>query len=204
MQSLNGFFVRRKRKPKPLNEVLDKLSANEVSIIKRNNLVIYAPSLAAMQLVSLLKGNLESILRNNAPELKGQKLSSTQQLSLLVYYSYCYYTALLTYARIKRGCFQSMTNSRSVSLMNKAMTLYDKLEDSLKHIDWEASTSSQLEASEAIADIVIEKKVSVFQASKLYMRLWTTIKTFSDVFKQFFLVEEEDFDYQRILNESGK
>ena len=174
MQSLNGFFVRRKRKPKPLNEVLDKLSANEVSIIKRNNLVIYAPSLAAMQLVSLLKGNLESILRNNAPELKGQKLSSTQQLSLLVYYSYCYYTALLTYARIKRGCFQSirselmieillgvtylfrsMTNSRSVSLMNKAMTLYDKLEDSLKHIDWEASTSSQLEASEAIADIVI-------------------------------------------------
>lgn len=89
MEPLKRYFTRNNKRPQPLNEVLDKLSVDDVNIIKRNNLVIYAPSLAAMTILGVLQSNIESILRNNAPELEKQKLSSTEKLSLIVYYSYC-------------------------------------------------------------------------------------------------------------------
>lgn len=101
--------------------------------------------------------------------------------------------------------FRSMTKSRSVSLMNNAMALYDKLEDSLKHIDWEASASSQYKTSTDIATIIFGKnKPYLLQAIQLWRRLWITHETFSDIFKKFFLVEEEDFDWTSIINKSGK
>lgn len=168
-----------------------------------------------------MKDDLELILRNGAPELEGQRLSRTQQFRLLVYYSYCYYSALLTHATAKKGCLPSIRAGLMVAIllgvtdlfesmsavlnnmMNKAWVLYEKLDDNLEHIDWEVSPSSQSRTVEAIVTIVFGKKTPVLlQKDNLYNRLWTAHKSFP-AFERFFLVEE-DSDWQRTSNELRK
>jgi len=200
------------------NELFNRLSDEDVKLIKNGNLTPSTPSLVAYMVIGLLK---DSNLKKQVEKQLIRGLNRKQSFNLLVFESYCCFTAICLSAKIKRGCRDTIMADLKVKLLNgiiessgvkmlgtedeestrilrvEGEVLYNKFEDIWK--DLGTDTPSQVRNTTALASAVYgDKQGDMFNGLPLYAEFISTPFHMQEGFKDTFLVEENDFDWQAI------
>ena len=205
------------------NELFNRLCNEDVELIKNNNLTPYTPSLVTIMIVGLMK---DSNLEKQVQKVFGGKLNGKQKFNLLVFESYCLFAAITLFSKTKRGCRDTIMDTLKDKLLNGIIessgvevsgieheestsllkaggeALYDHFDDILE--DLGTDTPSQVRNTIGLASAVYgDKQANVVNGLPLYTELMTTTSHMGEGFKEFFIVEEEDFDWQAMIGESA-
>lgn len=200
------------------HEVFDRLCAEDVTLIKNNDLDPMTPSMVALVVLSTVA---DSKLEDYLQKAPGRQLSAEQQFKLLVFEAYCRFEAIRMNAKTKRGCRDSIMKALKTTLLNEiaeagveylegvpgktvsaeeysrvlellggeAAGVHDRLEAVRLPI---GDVPSQLRLGEALGSIVLGEN-HLFDTLFLYQEyvgtLWYTREAASGIF----LVEEEDW-----------
>lgn len=205
------------------NELFNRLCNEDVELIKNNDLTPYTPSLITIMVIGLME---DSNLEKQVQKVFGGKLNGKQKFNLLVFESYCLFAAITLFSKMKRGCRDTIMGTLKDKLLNGIIessgvevsgttheestcllkaggqALYNRFDDILK--DLGTDTPSQLRDTMALASAVYgDKQANVANGLPLYTELMTTTSHMGEAFKEFFIVEEEDFDWQAMMGESA-
>lgn len=193
------------------NELFNRLCDDDVKLIKNNNLTPYTPSLTTIMVIGLLK---DSNLEKQTQKVLGARLNGKQRFNLLVFESYCYFTAIRLSAKTKRGCRDTIMGTLKAELLNAIIessdveeptrilraegeALYNKFDNIWK--DLGTDTPSQARNTIALASVVYgDKQANIVSGLPLYGQFIHMPVHMREPFGEIFLVEEKDFDWQAI------
>lgn len=185
----------------------------------KGDITLWPPSLVTVMVIDLIKDiSLENSLQP-LTELTGQKLKGKQQFNLLIFYSFCYFAAIRLHAWMKRWCRHTIERQLRDALLDGIVSrcealglgyeestrilraggesLYDKFDDIWK--DLGTDTPSQVRDTKALASAVYgDKQANILNGLPLYEQLMSTVWNLREPFREIFLVEEKDFDWQTI------
>ena len=205
------------------NELFDRLCDEDVKLIKNNDLTPYTPSLMAIMVIGLME---DSNLEKQVQKVLGERLNGRQRFNLLVFESYCYFLPITLSTKTKRGCRDTIRDSLKDKLVNGIIesaevelsgttheestrllkaggqALYNRFDDILK--DLGTDTASQTRTATALASAVYgDKQANMVNGLPLYGQLMALSRQMVETFREMFLVEEEDFDWQAMMGESA-
>jgi hypothetical protein len=230
-QSLHGAALKCSRCERWVpNELFDRLCDEDVQLIKDNNLTVFAPSLMAIMVFDDLK---DSNFTKDIQKTLGRGLSGDEQFKVLVFQSFCQYNAIHLHAQMKRGFGSGGLSFRyeiekqlKVALLNgiiKSMrwtvsgldyeketriyrltgeVLYDLFKDICE--DLGTDTAAQTRNTIALASAVYgDSQANIFNGQPLYGEVMATSVGFREIYRDMFLVEEKDFDWQAMIGDSS-
>jgi hypothetical protein len=200
------------------NEVFEKLCDEDIKLIKNKDLIVSTPTLMAVMVIELLKK--DDYLKESLEKIERGTLNEEQQFNLLVFDSFCYFDAICSFVKMKKGCRNTIEEmlrlillkwsaqlfSKRIEhapsleiLMERGIVLYGKFQAAWDKIPWEASPSSQMEASNAFASaIYADEYPNLVRGLSLWAHFMETLRQMRKEFSKIFLVEEEDFDWRAI------
>lgn len=201
------------------NELFNRLCKDDVRIIKNKDLTPFTPTLIAAMVIDLLKKH--NYLEEDIQKGEEKALNEQQQFNLLVFNSFSYFEAICSFVEMKKGCNHTIKEMLRVALLQgvaqlfnervehapslevlkeRGEALYAKFQAILDKIPWEASPSSQLEASNAFASAIFaDEGPNLIRGVSLWTYFMITSSGQSDVFSQMFLVEDEDWDWRSVV-----
>lgn len=204
------------------NELFDRLCDDDVKLIKKNNLIPHTPSLMTIMVTSFLK---DSSLKKQVRESFGGKLDRRQQFNLLVFESYCYFSAIRLSAKTKRGYKDTIIATLKAKLLTgiielsgvkvtgvehdestrilraEGEALYNEFDNIWK--DLGTDMPSQVRNTTALASAVYgDKQANILSGLPLYGQFINMPVHMRGPFAEIFLVEEKDFDWQAIASGS--
>ncbi len=200
------------------HEVFDRLCAEDVTLIKNNDLDPMTPSWVALMVLSVVA---DSKLDDYLQKGSGRQLSTEQQFKLLVFQAYCRFEAIRRNARTKRGCRDSIMKALKTTLLNEitdtvakdlkgvpgktvsaeeysrvleflrreAAGVHDRLEAVRLPI---SEVPSQLKLGKALGSIVLGEN-ALFDTLFLYQEYVGTLWYTREAASSMFLIEEEDW-----------
>ena len=206
-------FGRKEEKFGEYSEVFNRLCHDDVKLIRKKHLLIFTPSLAAFFIMGLFRDD-------DIRKLGEERLNKKQQFNLLVFYSFCFFYPFCRYVRMKQGREHVITETLKAAFLQGVVKLYNaKVENppSSKILiergrvvfsEFEAAAdrwygfsedqqSAQLEVSDAFASAIFaDNKPNLIRGMGLYIYFMNS--QLASEFPKWFLVEEEDYDWQAI------
>lgn len=208
------------------NELFNMLCVEDVELIKNSDLTPFTPSLIAIEFLGVLKNNNT---KKQLQEMSPRKLSVMEEFYLLVFQSFCYYDSIRLNIKTKRGCKETLINTLKEKLMTLNIELFDLLisgiESGVESKDLKnllrvkgvelynqldsignnlLATGNQQNTTLTLASALFgDKNASIFNGLPLYAEFITvpTVATREGTFKDMFLVEEKDFDWQAMIGD---
>jgi len=199
------------------NEVFNRLCEDDVKLIKNKDLTPFTPTLIAAMVINLLKE--DDSLKEDIQKQEERRLNERQQFNLLVFRSFCFFEAICSFVKMKKGCKHTITEMLRIALLQwvgelfrakvehapslevlkeRGEVLYAKFQAILDGL--ETNASSQLKASNAFGFIVFGDDSPIsFIGLSLYAHFMEMFKHMGKEFSKMFLIEEEDFDWQAIV-----
>jgi len=200
------------------NDLFDRLTDEDVELIKNRDLTPFTPSLVALMVSALLEDSIKKHLKQWQKTV-GRKLTGKEEFTLLVFHSFCYFAAIRLGASKKEGrkgpivhqLRDAMLNSiiRSAGIRFSGMEYEESTrlllaagDDLYTKLDgiWSApgtDAPSQLRKAEALASAVFgDLQASMLHGMALYNYLMGMVWEIRTTSAEMFLVEEDDFDWQ--------
>lgn len=202
------------------NELFERLCSEDTALIRDSNLIPYTPSLMVTMVIGLLR---DSKLNGQVQTVLGTPLDRKHRFNLIVFESYCYFTAIGMSAKTKRGCQDRVIRALKDELLTRiaesfgerilgieegestrllkagAESLYKQFDHVLDHLG--TDNASQMRNAVALASAVYgDQQANMVTGLPLYAHLMETSFHMQKPFRQAFLVEEEDFDWQAVIS----
>jgi hypothetical protein len=222
-QSLNYAAIKCSRcKEWVLNELFDRLCNEDVKLIMNENLTPYTPSLMTATVIHTIMKNRD--FEKLVEKTLGGRLSVRQRFNLLVFESYCFIDAVRL-SKMKRGYkdrimdalkdklltaiiessgvkLSDVGNEESARVLKAgAKALCDQFDHILSHLG--TDTASQLTCTKALASLVYgDEQATIFNGLLLYTQHSELFMRLTRLYRTIFFVEDEDFDWQGVMNES--
>ena len=187
------------------NEIFKKLDKKDIKKIRKNNLSIYTPKLLALELRSLYPEDVFS-------EIKEKYKDKEIQYNYFLFNNYMFYKCSILRVNIKKNCYETITNeyrdlilSISASLFleqdnisysyeylfNQAQEIFNSLDDAMM-------MGSPQQVGLEFSKIIFGES-DALMGYELHLRI-TTYFDKVDTFSSMFLVEEDDWDWEKIID----
>jgi hypothetical protein len=188
------------------NDVFTRLNNADVELIKSKDLIIVTPTL----LVNILRDSIEKDVKN------------IKTLKEALFCSYCYYSTLKLTVSSKAGSedeimklvasllimaaingFKTELLSDEVALdriFNDCEDLYNQLDNAALEVPYDPTNPnpSSFHMATRFGQILYGKECNMVDSLRLFTSYITTTNVFGQEFSKFFIVDEEDFDSEKI------
>jgi len=202
------------------NETFQCLCDDDIRLIKSEDLTIFTPSLVSFMLSEPITKDLQSMVRKSE--------SKTISFNEIIFCSYCYSSTVNIHANKKAGKNDLLKEQTNIELLSNAISCFStmlkapvKKDRTDKRIKWgldlykqfdevlhdpttvfpreEHFVEAQVITATEIGKVVY-KQETLLKGIELFLMWVITEKHFEDIFSQYFLVEEKDFNWKIMLN----
>jgi len=188
------------------NSIFDRLSKRDIKIIKKNKLKIYTPSLLALQMENIYTDSIFDEIDKKFPD-------DDERYKYFLFKSYIYYKCSILRVNTKLNSVKTIINDYKNQIIflsadlfntykgNKFSDKYliDLAYDIFNNLDDALLFEDNLKMSIEISKIISNER-DLIKGFELFVELNEFFKMF-DIFSSMFLVEEEDWDWKKIINE---
>jgi hypothetical protein len=192
------------------NEVFEKLCPQEIELIKSKDMTIMTPSFISFFIKDFLSDDLKEILN-----------TSHFPLSRFTFEGYCYSRVIRDLSHFKKGSEGNLKNQINLEIASLVLRLYKKkkkveyrpiafdyvindyakLDQVVSHLgfDFEGDPSQSFLIANKMGEIVYEGKNSIVLSMGLFTSFRSMIKHQADAFTNFFITDEQDFDWHKLV-----
>jgi len=189
------------------NDVFNRLSKEDVEKIIKNDLSIYTPTLLALEMKTMYPDDMFS-------DIKKKYQDQDIQYNYFLFTNYIFYKCSVLRINIKKESLREIIDEYKQLIISLSANYFIEREEIKYSYDYlinqaykifEQLDNAMLMESPSITGKKFAKiifgKSDVLLGFELHLRLTTYFNTV-DTFSSMFLVEEDDWDWEKLLDES--